>query len=102
MSAPDLELARPASPHHALVRGEAEASATGVVWSDKRHEWIAEDELDGLTEVGEGSESNKAEKGVGDVIWLEWEVDDPGNPFHWGRARKWRIATISSTFTFFV
>lgn len=35
----------------------------------------------------------------GDVIWVEFEENDPENPFNWSKARKWTITALAVFFT---
>ena len=102
---------RPPHQHAPSVpRLEADISASGVTWDERRHEWVTDEEANGETSsqqtvaTGEtriaadrASSDEKAVDGKGgdkvdpeaqaEVIWLEWEENDPQNPFNVRPAR---------------
>lgn len=108
-------------------RPEDELSASGVTWDILNHECVSEDTVRGgvppalgreeatardrtsssvLTavdvEVGdEGAASSQKEKIVleEDTIWVEWEHEDPQNPYHFGARKKWITCWICCVFT---
>lgn len=78
---------RPSDP-----RPEADLTATGVTWDERRHEWVSDEEANGeegsrrTTVVGGGGDEGKGSEGDksgdGEVIWLEWAEGDRDNPFN--------------------
>lgn len=93
--------------HHGPVHDEADLSSTAVVWDNELRQWRSQEEQaeeeergsdattvgggtgaamsekrvteDGMTMVG-GTSGEEGEKGG--VVWVEWEKDDPENPFN--------------------
>ncbi|KAM0793342.1 hypothetical protein ACM66B_000797 [Microbotryomycetes sp. NB124-2] len=70
--------------------------------ADKSSQQTACDDSDndGATH-NEANIVDKMEKGDAptDVIWVEWEVDDPENPYNWGTGKKWTTTWINCIFT---
>ncbi|GAA5918369.1 hypothetical protein JCM1841_002191 [Sporobolomyces salmonicolor] len=128
----DLEAASgPSAPHehahHGPVHDEADLSSTAVVWDNELRQWRSQEEQaeeeergsdattvgggtgaamsekrvteDGMTMVG-GTSGEEGEKGG--VVWVEWEKDDPENPFNWSSRRKWQTCLIACVFTLVV
>ncbi|GAA5952622.1 hypothetical protein JCM21900_006052 [Sporobolomyces salmonicolor] len=128
----DLEAASdPSAPHehahHGPVHDEADLSSTAVVWDNELRQWRSQEEQveeeergsdattvgggtgaamsekrvteDGMTMVG-GTSREEGEKGG--VVWVEWEKDDPENPFNWSSRRKWQTCLIACVFTLVV
>ena len=92
--------------HHGLPRTEAREAESGLLWDPLRKEWVTDEEADGEAGVDEGESQDTAlgrgkvagEKEDG-VVWMEWEVDDPDNPFWWSSTRKWTTTWITCFFT---
>ncbi|GAA5951047.1 hypothetical protein JCM3765_004663 [Sporobolomyces pararoseus] len=48
----------------------------------------------------EAALENEVENEVGRGLkWVEWEKNDPENPFNWTRTRKWLISSVGFLFT---
>lgn len=70
-------------------RTEDEMAATGLTWDDSTRSWVNEEDVarEGISSrtsqaTAVGAE-DKLEKGPSEeVIWLEWEENDPQNPFN--------------------
>lgn len=95
-SSKDLE--RGQHEHHGRPRTEALEAESGLLWDPVRKEWITDEEADGEVGFEEGESQVTAVVGgraageVGEekqeVVWMEWEVNDPDNPFWWSTTRK--------------
>ncbi|SCV68698.1 BQ2448_819 [Microbotryum intermedium] len=85
------------APSSTTRRTEAEESATAVLWDEQQREWTSGDAV---------GNPDQAEKGHNiaqhDAIWMEWDENDPGNPYNWGTGRKWLTTWLCCVYTLVV
>lgn len=54
---------------------------------------------DGFSTNGDNEKREDLERGASTPILVEWQVDDPENPFNWSRTKKWVITFTACSLT---